>query len=200
MNTIIYHGTPLTPRSALKDVGVGRAMCVSFFRPDDVEVVEAISPDIMFRQRRLFILAGCPSAWRGLERDGGLASVLRVAGASPFHAGPLGHHARHSWSAVPAQRQHPERLAIRAEGISGLAYGWADGEAAAAMRSTRPGLPWLDWAERWITRLSRAHGRSGQGVRQPLAGRAHAARDRGGLRLSVCLSRQHQPRAERLAV
>ena len=44
---IIYHGTPMTPRAALLDVCDGRAMCVSFYRPDDVEAVEAISPAIM---------------------------------------------------------------------------------------------------------------------------------------------------------
>ena len=49
MNPVIYHGTPMTPRAALLSVCKGRAMCVSFFRPDDVEAVEAISPDIMFR-------------------------------------------------------------------------------------------------------------------------------------------------------
>lgn len=49
----IYHGTPLTPRDALRSVCTGRAMCISFYRPDDVEVVEAISPAIMFRQRRI---------------------------------------------------------------------------------------------------------------------------------------------------
>ena len=64
--TVIYHGTPLTPRAALLDVCKGRAMCVSFFRPDDVEAVEAISPDIMFRQRRVFHVESCAAAQRGL--------------------------------------------------------------------------------------------------------------------------------------
>ena len=45
---LIHHGTPLTPRAALFDVCAGRAMGVSFYRPDDAEVVEAISPAIMF--------------------------------------------------------------------------------------------------------------------------------------------------------
>ena len=44
---VIHHGTPMTPRAALLDVCAGRAMCVSFFRPDDVEIVERISPTIM---------------------------------------------------------------------------------------------------------------------------------------------------------
>ncbi len=48
---VIYHGTPLTPRAALLDVLPGRAGCVSFFRPDDTEAVEAVCPRVMFRQR-----------------------------------------------------------------------------------------------------------------------------------------------------
>lgn len=32
----IYHGTPMTPRAALRAVGAGRGLCVSFFRPDDI--------------------------------------------------------------------------------------------------------------------------------------------------------------------
>lgn len=48
MIPVIHHGTPLTPRAALLDVCKGRAMCVSFYRPDDVEAVEEISPAIMY--------------------------------------------------------------------------------------------------------------------------------------------------------
>lgn len=44
----IYHGTPLTPRAALLSVCPGRAMCVSFYRPDSVRDVEAIAPAIMY--------------------------------------------------------------------------------------------------------------------------------------------------------
>ncbi len=60
---IIYHGTPLTPRSALLDVCNGRAMCVSFWRPDDVEVVEAISPASMFD-------SGAFSEWQAAKKRG----------------------------------------------------------------------------------------------------------------------------------
>lgn len=45
---IIHHGTPMTPRAALLAVCTGRAMCVSFYRPDDVEAVEQIAPFIMY--------------------------------------------------------------------------------------------------------------------------------------------------------
>jgi hypothetical protein len=44
---LVYHGTPLTPRSALLAMG-GRAFCVSFYRPDSVRDVETIAPFIMY--------------------------------------------------------------------------------------------------------------------------------------------------------
>ena len=77
--TIIYHGTPITPRSALLEVCKGRAMCVSFFRPDDVEAVEAISPAVMFRQRSIFNVEGGTTQRRGVGRALGLVGLLRVA-------------------------------------------------------------------------------------------------------------------------
>jgi len=69
---VIYHGTPMTPRAALKAVLPGRAACVSFARPDDVQEVEALCPRIMFRQRRVQLLAGGAAARRGCY-----ASILR---------------------------------------------------------------------------------------------------------------------------
>lgn len=59
----IYHGTPITPRAALLDIGAGRAMCVSFFRPDDVDVVEAVSPAVMYDN-------GAFSFWMQAMRSG----------------------------------------------------------------------------------------------------------------------------------
>ena len=73
---IIYHGTPMTPRAALLDVCDGRAMCVSFYRPDDVEAVEAISPAIMFRQWSVFVLEAGAARRRGMGWGSGLASLL----------------------------------------------------------------------------------------------------------------------------
>lgn len=35
----IYHCTPLTPRDCLETIGQDRNLCVSFWRPDDVEAV-----------------------------------------------------------------------------------------------------------------------------------------------------------------
>jgi hypothetical protein len=60
---VIYHGTPMTPRDALLTVCAGRAMCVSFFRPDDVAAVEQIAPMIMFDN-------GAFSFWRQAVKAG----------------------------------------------------------------------------------------------------------------------------------
>jgi hypothetical protein len=59
---LVYHGTPLTPRAALLAME-GRAFCVSFFRPDSVADVEAISPAIMFDN-------GAFSFWRRAVKSG----------------------------------------------------------------------------------------------------------------------------------
>lgn len=47
MMALVYHGTPLTPRSALLAME-GRSFCVSFYRPDSVADVETIAPFIMY--------------------------------------------------------------------------------------------------------------------------------------------------------
>lgn len=60
---IIHHGTPITPRDALLSVCRGRATCVSFYRPDDVAVVEQISPLIMYDN-------GAFSFWQEALRGG----------------------------------------------------------------------------------------------------------------------------------
>lgn len=200
MTPIIYHGTPLTPRAALTSICTGRAMCVSFFRPDDVEVVEAISPDVMFRQRGVFLLASGAASWRRLERDRGLAALLRVARAEAVCAWTMGYYARHPGRTIPAQRQHTFGMAVRSERRPRLAYGWANRTAVAAVRASRPGLSWVDWTKSGVTGLSRSHGRGGVRPRRSLACPAHAARDSGGFRLSLCVSRQHQPGSERVAV
>lgn len=43
----VYHGTPLTPRAALLALA-GRGFCVSYYRTDSLNDVEAISPAIMY--------------------------------------------------------------------------------------------------------------------------------------------------------
>lgn len=200
MDPVIYHGTPMTPRAALREVGAGRAMCVSFFRPEDAEVVEAISPDVMFRQRCVFVLAGGDEARRGLERDTRLAAVFRLAGASDLRARPVGDLAGHPRRTVPAQRYAAAIMAVRSEGRARLAYGRADRAVASALRSMGPRMSRLDRTEGRIVGLSGTHGRSGQGARQQLACPAHAPRDGGGLRLPVHFGGQHVSRAEWMAV
>lgn len=59
----IFHGTPITPRAALEAVLPGRAACVSFFRPDDVEAVEAVCPFVMYDN-------GAFSFWQQALRSG----------------------------------------------------------------------------------------------------------------------------------
>jgi len=185
--TIIHHGTPLTPRAALLDVCQGRATCVSFYRPEDGEAVEAISPAIMFRQRRLFVLEAGDARGRGMGAGSGLDAILWVAGATAVSSWAMGGHSRHAWRAFPAQRYAASTMAVWPEGSAALAHGWADRAPAPAVRSVRPGLPRLDRRgeeHRWPG-LSSAHGRCCARLGQSLASLAHDARHGGGLRLSV---------------
>ena len=201
-NPTIYHGTPMTPRAALLDVCAGRAMCVSFYRPDDVEAVEAISPAIMFRQRRVFILESRDAQRAGMGRASGLVAIFRVAGAAPVPPRTMGSHSRHAGCAVTAQRCAAERLAVRAERRTALAYGRANRAAAQAVRAIRPSVSRLDWRGQGdrLPRLSRTDGGGRQGFGQPLAGSAHDARDGGCARLSIHQRRQHFAGAERVAL
>lgn len=185
--TIIYHGTPLTPRAALLEVCKGRAMCVSFFRPDDVEAVEAISPDIMFRQWRVFYVEGSAASRRGLGRKMGLVGLLRMVGAAPVSSRKVGCCARYAGSAKPAQRRAIAGLAVRSKGCAPLAHGWANRAASGPMRKMGSRLSWMDGrgqAPRQA-RVSRPHGGSGQGFRQLMARYSHDARDQSRFLLSV---------------
>lgn len=185
--TVIYHGTPLTPRAALLEVCTGRAMCVSFFRPDDVEAVEAISPDIMFRQRRIFHVEGSAASRRGMGREMGLAGLFQLAGASLVPTGQVGGHSRHAGCAEPAQRCAVGSMAVRTEGRASLAHGRANRAALAALRQVRPGVPRVDGRGQAFgpARVSRPHGGSRASFGQPLACSAHDARDQGGIRLPL---------------
>ena len=196
----IYHGTPMTPRAALLSVCVGRAMCVSFYRPDDVEAVEAISPTIMFRQRRFLILAGRTSSRRGMGRASRLDALLRVAGAASVSSGAMGGDPRYAWSAKPAQRWAAERLAIRAARRAPVAHGWADRASVAPVRALRPGLSGVDRAKGRFAGLSRAHVRGGSGARQPLACAAHDARHGSRSPLPIYERGQHFARTKRVAI
>lgn len=196
----IYHGTPMTPRAALLDVCQGRAMCMSFYRPDDVEAVEAIAPFCHVRQRGVFVLAGSYAGGQRLERGSGLEAILRLAGTSAVQTGPLGDHARYAGGALTAQRCTAGRMAVWTARRASVAHGWSDRAAASTVRAIRPGLPWLDRAEGRFTRLSQAHGGSRSRSRQPMARSSHATRDSGRVRLSFRKRRQYQPCAKRVAV
>lgn len=89
---LVHHGTPMTPRAALL-AQQGRAFCVSFFRPDSVADVEAISPFIMYDN-------GAFSYWMKAVRSG----------VDPMDAG------RQDWSDYYAWLEpriwHPGRWAV----------------------------------------------------------------------------------------
>lgn len=199
---MIYHGTPITPRAALMDVGKGRAFCVSFFHPQDVEAVQEISPAIMFRQRRVFGMEGRNETRGWLVHPRGLDAVLPMAGATPVSSGALGSDTRFTRSAEPAQRFTAARMAVWAKGSAALAHGRADRTAAASVRAIRPGMPWLDWRGQDFGHagISRAHGRSCRRFGQPLAGAAHDARNGGRASLPLSQRGQHKPCAERMAL
>lgn len=185
--TVIYHGTPLTPRAALLEVCKGRAMCVSFFRPDDVEAVEAISPDIMFRQRRFFHVEGGATARRGLGRKVGLVGLFRLVRAAPVSSRQVGRRPRYARSAKPAQRCIVAGLAVRSKGCAAVAHGRANRPTSGPMRAMGSRLSWMDGRRQTSrpARVPRPHGGSGQGFGQQMARFAHDARDQGRFRLSV---------------
>lgn len=198
----IYHGTPMTPRAALLNVCAGRAMCVSYWRPDDVEAVEAISPAIMFRQRGLFRVAGGAEARRGVVHPPRLDALFRVAGAATVSTGPVGSDAGRSGGAKPAQRCAAERVAVRGPWSAAVAHGRPYRAAVAIVRETPARLPWLDGRGQASgpARVSRPHGGTGPRIRQPLAGRSHDARDQGCVRLPLRKRGWNDPRAERVAL
>ena len=200
--TTVYHGTPMTPRVALLDVCKGRAMCVSFYRPDDVEAVEAISPAVMFRQWRVFVLETSATQWRGMGGRPGLGGLFRLAGEPVVSPRTLGGYPRYAGRAVTAQRCTVERMAVRAKRRAAVAHGRAYRTLAQTVRQTRPGLLGLDRAGQGdrLPRIPRADGRSGQGFRQPLAGSPYDARGGGGFRLSVRQRRQHFIGTKRVAL
>lgn len=198
----IYHGTPLTPRDALVSVCTGRAMCVSFYRPDDVEAVEAISPAIMFRQRRVLVLEAGAEGRDGMGRASRLDALLRVVGAPAVSSGPVGGHSRYARCTLTAQRCAAERLAVRTTRCPPVAHGRADRAAVATVRAIRPGVSRLDGRGQGdrLPRVSGAHGGGRSGVRQSLAGHSHDARDGGGVRLPVPQRGQHFIGTERVAL
>lgn len=202
MEPTIYHGTPMTPRAALQQMA-GRAFCVSFYRPDDVEVVEAISPAVMFRQRRIFFLAISSAKRAGLGGRSGLETVLPVAGASTSSR-TLGSDTRQPRRTIADQRRASERLAVWSVGRTSLAYGQPDRSPLAAMRQIRACLLGLDGAGQrfhsWLRSMVSTHGRSCKRLGQSMAQYTHDARRDGCAGVSFSQCGQHQPSAERTSV
>lgn len=204
---VVYHGTPLTPRAAFDAVMPGRAACVSFFRPDNLEAVLAVCPQVMFRPRGVFLLDA--SHARGARVGRGrptamVAGLLRVAGADPVHAGAMGDHARQSRRAVTAQRRASERLAVRGSRRTGLAHGRADRASGKTVRAIPARLPRLDRRSEeragWVRGLFPQDGRCRPVDGQRMAPVAYAARDAGCLAVSVYQRGQHVPCAERASL
>lgn len=201
----IYHGTPMTPRAALEAVCPGRAMCVSFFRPDDVEAVERLCPFIMYDNGAFSFWQAALRSGKEWAEDRDWTPFLSVAGTSLVHARALGRHSRYAGGTFPAQRQPAERLAVwdSARG-SAVAHGWAYRATGAAVRAVRPGCAGMDRSREkgacGLSCIPPAHGRGSSLDGQYLAPSAHDARDRRCLRLPLYQRGQHEPCAERMAL
>jgi hypothetical protein len=202
MQPTVYHGTPMTPRAALQQMS-GRAFCVSFYRPDDVEVVQQISPAIMFRQWRVLILASRIKSWSGMGRGSRLGAVLQMAGASTSR-GALGSDTRQPRRTFADQRRIAERLAVWSVGRTALAHGQPDRPTVAAVRQIREGLFGLDGARqrfhRWVRGLVSSHGRSCKCLGQSMAQHSHDARRNGCAGVSLSQCGQHKFSTERTSV
>ena len=192
----------MTPRAALLDVCRGRAMCVSYFRPDDAEAVETISPDIMFRQRRFFDVEGRAAEWAGVGRKVGLVGLFQMARASNLLSGTVGSNTRHARRPKPAQRCAFSRLALWAKGIAALAYGWANITPFTSVRTLGSGLHSMDrrWKGFGQAGLPFADGRSGFRSWEQVARNSHDARHQGGLRLPISVRGWNNFSSKRVAV
>jgi len=199
---VIYHGTPMTPRAALQQMA-GRAFCVSFYRPDDVEVVEAISPAVMFRQWRVFVLAISSAKRTGLGRGSKLATILQMARTAIANR-PLGSDSRQPWSTITNQRWTAKRLAFWSMGSATLAHGQSNRSFVKALRQIRSRLLGLDRSGQgfnsWLRGMVSTHGRSCQHLGKPMAQHSYDARRNGCARVSISKCGQHQLSAERTSV
>ena len=199
---LVYHGTPMTPRAALNAVMPGRAACVSFWRPDDVEAVEAICPYVMFRQRRVFGMESGDEARGALVHSRGLDTLFRLAGTQVVHAGPMGSDTGCTGRAFPAQRQPVAAMAVRGSRRAIVAHGRADRATVAAVRQIPPCLSRMDRQGQVArqSRVSRTDGRGCACFGQSLANAAHDARACGVADVSVCERGRNNSSAERMAI
>lgn len=119
MMALAYHGTPMSPKAALEAMA-GRAFCVSFYRPDNVEQVERISPFIMYDN-------GAFSYWMQAVRSGVDPMEAGRDDWSPYYdwlADRLFHPGR--WAVIP------DRPAVPSQINDGLANEWPFGRARGA--------------------------------------------------------------------
>lgn len=198
-NPTIYHGTPLTPRAALQQMA-GRAFCVSFYRPDDVEVVQAISPAVMFRQWRFFTLAISSAKRTGVGSRPRLETILQMAGTA-ITSRTMGGDTRQPRRSLTDKRWVTQRLAVRSMGSAIVAHGQPDRSSVAPLRQIRARLLGLDRTgqrfHRWLRSMVSAHGRGCGSLGQSMAGHSHDARRDGCAGVSLSQRGQHQSSAER---
>lgn len=200
----IYHGTPLTPRAALNAVLPGRAACVSFFRPDDLEAVLAVCPQVMFRPRSLFVLDAGYACGAGVGRSRPsplVERLLRLAGTDTILSGPMGDHAGQSSGPVPAQRRPSKRLAVWGSRRAGLAHGRVDRTTGETLRAASARMRRLDRRSEeragGLRGLFSENGRGGGPDGQHMASPAHAPRNACRAPISFRQRGQHVPCAER---
>lgn len=206
--TTIYHGTPLSPRDALISVCTGRALCVSFFRPDDLEVAEAIAPALMFRSRRFFILDAGNAGRQGMgpSKPGCVVEILlRVARAEVVPSRPVRNSTRQPRRSVAGQRRSSARESIRSQqNGAGLAHGQSDRAAWLPVRTIRPRLLGVDRRPEegagWLRCLPTQDGRRRPAVRQRMAPNAYAARHLSCVRLPLRGRRCDDTRPEWVAL
>lgn len=201
---VIYHCTPMTPRDCLETIGVGRNLCVSFWRPDDVEVVERIASTVMFRQRGVFRMASGIGPRRGMVRSRGLDALLSLAGTSAARQS-LGNHTGRAGRAFPAQRRAAERVALPPRTLgSGLAHGRPDRPAAEALRQVAHRLHSMDRNGCGQGGRLRSLVRTDAGNRtaplRAMGAAAPSTRCAGVARVSLCESGCEQRRAERASL
>lgn len=113
----IYHGTPLTPRAALQAMS-GRAFCVSFYRPDDIETVAAMPGQLMLDN-------GAFSFWMAARRAGGEACE-QARDWQPYYAWAERWLAADRWAIVP------DAIAMPSQVNDGLLNEWPLGKERAA--------------------------------------------------------------------
>jgi hypothetical protein len=117
--TVIYHGTPLTPRAALLAVLPGRAGCVSFHHPADIEAAASVCSGLMLDN-------GAFSFWMAARKKG-LEACEAARDWQPYYAWA------ERWLATPASwAVVPDAIAMPSQVNDGLLNEWPLGKQQAA--------------------------------------------------------------------